>query len=147
MLFCIYGCASRLIITEAQSGPPNGIRVRETITCIVEVESIGIDASGNACTYTTEEITTLPIGITYDIDFLATPFAKAEFSVEVNDNGGVKKVTLNSTPQFSETIKAIGELATQFKRGELPPFGGCKDIKKAIIKSIRRAELTEKLKK
>ena len=50
-------------------------------------------------------------------------FAKGVFTLELDGSGFVKKVTLNSTPQAADTLRAMGELtkAVADLRGKLRP--------------------------
>lgn len=169
------GCASKLIVCNADLNEPKGIRARLPVTCLITteytIEKISSQATTSAAnvppgvkpketdqtrttkketrTMTTQRIEDLPLGKEFDINFFSAPLAKSEFTIEVNTNGTLKTVTLNSTPQVSETITALASLlkeaavaAKEIKPTEISIGEGEKITKERInlIKDLKNGQ-------
>ena len=132
----VSGCASRLALFEASKNPSEirGIRVRQRVPYIITKQ---IDTE--KCPRRIEEsIAHLAVGNPYDINFEPAQLAKTEFTVILADDGGLKQVTLNSTPQIAETIKAVAELAEKAaKLAVLAPPVDCGAVKSETILEAR----------
>ena len=145
MLVSVTGCASRLVVYSAHDHPNEirGIRVHAAVSYVIKKEIL----TERCPPRTEEEIVHLPVGEAYDITFVPGFFAKNEFSVSFGDQGVLKQVSLNSTPQGAETIKALGELAEKVgaalkssaKGGET----ACGAVTSETIRSVRRLKATE----
>jgi hypothetical protein len=114
-------CASKLAVFDASANPSTfrGIRVHQRVPYILtkEIET-------EKCPPKTEEsIIYLPIGNPYDIRFDPAQLAKSEFTIVLTDDGGLRQVTLNSTPQVAEAIKSVGELAEKVSKFAIAPAG------------------------
>lgn len=114
-------CASRLAVFDASTNPSSikGIRVHQRMPYILtkEIET-------EKCPPKTEEsIIHLPVGNPYDVNFEPAQLAKSEFTIMLGDDGGLKQVTLNSTPQIAETIKSIAELAEKASKFAISAAG------------------------
>ncbi len=140
LLISMTGCASKLVVYSANDNPNiiKGIRVYAPASYILtkEIET-------ERCPPKTEEsIIHLPHGDAYDITFESAPFAKSEFSVIFNDNGLLKQVTLNSTPQVADTIKALGELTEKISAAVVPLTKiDCGAVTRETVKSVKRLKV------
>jgi hypothetical protein len=115
------GCAAHLRVFNDKGDELKGIPVRDAkafrVTKKVTWEKE--NAPSSKCLPTRkQEILFLPAGREYLVTVEPAAFAKSEFSVALNDNGALKQVALNSTPQAVDTIKATAELV-----GKLAPAG------------------------
>jgi hypothetical protein len=139
----IAGCASKLVIYSANENPNEvkGIRVRAPASYVVTKEI----ETQKCPTRTEDSIIHLPVGEAYDITFDPAPFGKAEFAVSFSDTGVLRQISLNSTPQVAETIKAVAELTE--KVSEFVPLGikapDCGSVTSSRIVSVKRLTLTE----
>ena len=145
MLVSAAGCASRLVVYSAHDHPNEvrGIRVNAPVSYLIRKE-----IKTEKCPLRVEEeIIHLPVGEAYDVNFAPGFFAKNEFTVSFGDNGNLKQVSLNSTPQGAETIKALGELTEKVgsvlkssaKGGET----ACGAVTSEIITSVKRLRATD----
>src|SRR5436309_11916399 len=127
----VLGCASKLQVFDASKNPGEvkGIRVHQNIPYILTK-----NVETEKCPPRIEEsIVHLAVGSPYDINFEPAQFGKAEFTVIFADEGALKQVTLNSTPQVAETIKSLADLTEQVSkfagaaRTSAPNCGGVKN--------------------
>jgi hypothetical protein len=145
MLVSMTGCASRLVVYSAAENPNvvRGIRVRAPVSYVVTKEI----KSEKCPLRIEEEIIHLPAGEPYDITFSPSFFAKNEFSVSFNDNGVLKQVSFNSTPQVAETIKALGELTEKLSAAARliakGPEPACGAIISETITAVKRLKASD----
>jgi len=132
------GCSSKLTILDASKAPSEikGIRVHQRVPYILTKEI----ETEKCQTKIEESIVHLPVGDPYDINFVPSAFAKSEFSVTLNDDGGLKQVTLNSTPQLAETIKSVADLTEKVSKLAIAGAGApqCGAVVSETISSVRR---------
>jgi len=141
------GCATKLVVhrVDPDSDEVSGIRVLSPVSYVVTRKIV----TENCRERTEDEIVHLPAGEPYEINFDPGLFAKSEFSVSFSDNGVLKQVALNSTPQATETIKALGELTGKLTAAGLVPLveGAAKVDCGAVLSDkiidVRRLELSE----
>ena len=139
------GCAARLSVYSAQDHPNEfrGIRVHTPVSYMIRKE-----IQTEKCPLRVEdEIIHLPIGEAYDINFTPALLGKNEFTVSFSENGMLKQVSLNSTPQVAEMIKALGELTEKFGAALKPSAKGgetaCGPVISETITSVKRLKATE----
>src|SRR5882762_4029955 len=144
-LFLLSACSADLVVTgvkKSNLGDFHGIRVATPmVTLITKETTFPTTTTPTACQKRTEEsVEVLPLGEFYDVTMKTGGFAKGEFSLELDDSGFVKKVSLNSTPQAADTLRAMAELtkAVADLVGKLRPTpliqeANCGESKTAII--------------
>jgi len=116
------GCASSLVLKKPNPDVLSGIPVKRTITYVVvkKITYHPLPGEEKPCKpKTVEEFAEIPVGGEYEVNFNSASFAKSEFSVTPNDNGTLKTVSLNSTPQAAEITKSVAELVGKIA----PPKG------------------------
>jgi hypothetical protein len=145
VLVSMTGCASRLVVYSAKDSPNvvKGIRVHTPVSYLVTKE-----ITTEKCPLRIEDsIIHLPVGEPYDITFEPSFFAKNEFSVSFGDNGVLKQVSLNSTPQVAETIKALAELTekvgTALRASAKGAETACGAVTSETITSVKRLKATD----
>ena len=135
-------CASKLAVFDAGSNPSNvrGIRVYQRVPYILtkQIETQKCPAK------TEESIIHLAVGDPYDINFEPTQFAKTEFTLILSDDGALRQVTLNSTPQLAETIKSLGELTEKVSKLVIAAAPNCGAVTSETIVNVRRLAITSK---
>lgn len=138
------GCASRLLVFGVSDNPAavKGIRIHQRVPYILTKQI----ETQNCPPRTEESVTHLPIGDAYEINFEAAQFGKSEFTVALADDGALKQVTLNSTPQLAETIKSLAELTEKVSKFAIAPAAGpnCGAMLKETIVSARRLPIASK---
>jgi hypothetical protein len=137
------GCSSSLVVSAASPkpgesfAPLKGVRVHQRVPYVITKE-----IKMQRCTRTEDSIVHLAVGEPYDINFNGAAFAKSEFTVILTDDGGLKQVTLNSTPQLAETLKSLGELTEKVSGIIRPAFAPeCGNLVSETIVSARRLEI------
>jgi hypothetical protein len=111
LLFVSLGCTARL-----SSTPGDGVRVNAPAPFVITKKVTVRDAKKALCGQEIHrDFVTLPLGEAYalNIDTTWSWFAANEFSVEFNESGALKKVTLNSDPQVDETLTATAKLVKE----------------------------------
>src|SRR5262245_44041695 len=93
---CQVACSADLVVKKADSSKFEGIRVYTLAN--YKVTKIITSTTSSCPQQTVETIIPLPADA-YDINVKTSWFAKSEFTVMLADNGTLKQVTLNSTPQ------------------------------------------------
>lgn len=144
LALALSGCASRLLVFGAGDNPAavKGIRVHQRVPYILTKQIETKDCPPR----TEESVTHLPVGDAYEINFEAAQFGKSEFTVTLADDGGLKQVTLNSTPQLAETIKSLAELTEKVSKFAIAPAAApnCGAVLKETIVSARRLPIALK---
>lgn len=115
------GCASNFKSEKLADGEISGIPVVAYQPAWVQREFTIKPKEGHPdaeCTSpkTETSLETLPIGGTYGVKFEPSWFGKGEFTIDLNENGTLKTLTLNSDPQFAENLGA----ATEFLKTIVP---------------------------
>lgn len=107
------GCSADLVVHDVDPAKPKhfqGIRVYSPAMFKVTKEIASANTA--ACPKKTiQTLIQLPFGDPYDVTVKTAPFAKSEFAIMFSDAGLLHQVTLNSTPQLADNIKALAELA------------------------------------
>lgn len=111
-LLFMSGCSADLVVHDVDAKNPThfqGIRVYTPALFKITKEITSADKA--ACpTKTIQILVQLPLGDPYDVTVKTATFAKSEFAVVFSDAGLLHQVTLNSTPQLADNIKALAEL-------------------------------------
>ncbi len=111
-LLFLSGCSADLVVHDVDANNPKhfqGIRVYSPAMFKVTKEIAS--ANSAACPKKTiQTLVQLPFGDPYDVTVRTATFAKSEFAIMFSDAGLLHQVTLNSTPQLADNIKALAEL-------------------------------------
>jgi hypothetical protein len=118
------GCSSSLLVKNEHinlSEPGKslfcenkGVPVANLEAHIVTKKVQFFDKDGKLCKETeTAEFKMLPSGKKYCLNINPSWFASNEMTIEINDDGALKKVVMNSDPQLDETIASTANLAKE----------------------------------
>ncbi len=141
-LLFMSGCSADLVVKGVDAAQPkqfNGIRVYSPALFKVTKEI----TSQNCPAKTIQTLVPLPFGDPYDVTVKPAMFAKSEFAVTLSDAGLLHQVTLNSTPQLAENIKALAELTKALGEATKSAAGmvvqpGCGEVVLETIKKVER---------
>ena len=96
------GCAAKL---------KNPVQVRAPVAYLMKKDRTYQKATTGDCVReVSKQVVYLPGGESYELDFSRGVFASSQFTVQLNESGTLKQVSLNSDPQVDEAIAAVGGL-------------------------------------
>lgn len=109
-LALLSGCASQLVV----SGLPDdaqGIPVARSMTVIEQFELLEHSELAICTPSVNEQFAAIPSGETYYVNAEAAQFGSSEFSINLNPDGTLNTLSLNSVPAPSEAAQALASVA------------------------------------
>lgn len=117
-LFFLPGCSADLVVRNADGSMLQGIKVYS----VANYKVTKTITSASCPAQTVVNIQQLPVD-PYYINVDPSWFAKSEFTVMLAENGTLKQVILNSTPQTAENLNAMASLVKAIGDAIPKPIG------------------------
>lgn len=105
------GCASELRISDERGAILPGFPVRQPITFIESGEYTRLAAGGACIPSPYQSYVTQPVGPKVFVNVKPAQFAKTEFDLKLNANGGATEISLNTEPTSGEILKTVADAA------------------------------------
>lgn len=139
------GCSADLVVHDVDAANPKHFQgIRIYTPALFKITKVITSANAVCPPKTIQTLVQLPLGDPYDVTVKTATFAKSEFAVMFSDAGLLHQVTLNSTPQLADNIKALAELTKALGEATksatvMGAAANCGEINETITKVERQA--------